>query len=35
MSQENKEADGHIDDQVVKQVVLQGIQKWIEASEQE
>jgi len=35
MSQENKEADDHIDAQVVKQVVLQGIQKWIEVSEQE
>ncbi|KAG6751384.1 hypothetical protein POTOM_045918 [Populus tomentosa] len=34
-TRENKEADGHIDDQVVKQVVLQGIQKWIEVSEQE
>ncbi|KAL9380137.1 hypothetical protein Peur_028619 [Populus x canadensis] len=33
--QENKEADDHIDAQVVKQVVLQGIQKWIEVSEQE
>ncbi|XP_061943868.1 uncharacterized protein LOC133668150 isoform X1 [Populus nigra] len=33
--QENKEADDHIDAQVVEQVVLQGIQKWIEVSEQE
>jgi hypothetical protein len=35
ISQENKEAEDHIDTQVVKQVVLQGIQKWIEVSEQE
>ncbi|KAH8490552.1 hypothetical protein H0E87_022915 [Populus deltoides] len=34
-TRENKEADDHIDAQVVKQVVLQGIQKWIEVSEQE
>uniref|UniRef100_A0A6N2KKV9 BHLH domain-containing protein n=1 Tax=Salix viminalis TaxID=40686 RepID=A0A6N2KKV9_SALVM len=32
---ENKESDDHIDDRVVKQVVLRGIQKWIEGSEQE
>jgi hypothetical protein len=35
MLQENKEAGDHIDAQVVEQVVLQGIQKWIEVSEQE
>ncbi|KAJ6745161.1 TRANSCRIPTION FACTOR SCREAM2-RELATED [Salix purpurea] len=34
-TRENKEADDHIDDRVVKQVVLRGIQKWIEGSEQE
>ncbi|CAK7351971.1 unnamed protein product [Dovyalis caffra] len=34
-TRENKEGDDHVDAQVVKQVVLQGIQKWIEVSEQE
>ncbi|KAI9377813.1 hypothetical protein POPTR_019G126800v4 [Populus trichocarpa] len=34
-TRENKEAGDHIDAQVVEQVVLQGIQKWIEVSEQE
>ncbi|KAJ6859499.1 hypothetical protein NC652_041705 [Populus alba x Populus x berolinensis] len=34
-TRENKEADDHIDAQMVEQVVLQGIQKWIEVSEQE
>ncbi|KAJ6349149.1 hypothetical protein OIU77_006685 [Salix suchowensis] len=34
-TRENKEADDHIDDRVVKQVVLRGIQKWIEGSERE
>ncbi|KAJ6361045.1 hypothetical protein OIU77_004971 [Salix suchowensis] len=34
-TRETKEADDQIDAQVVKQVVLQGIQKWIQGSEQE